>query len=557
MSDFEAPFRAIADAASDGIITIDSSSTITFVNSSVERIFGYSSAELLGKSLTMLMPDYLQRVHLTGMKRYLETGERHMHWGGTQLPGLCKDGTTITLEVSFGEFVQNSQRGFTGIVRDVTERKRDERLQAAHFAASEILAKNLSSEDVLQEALKALCQALGWIAAIVWNVDRVANVLRYGSGWCAVDGLRPFLNSNQKVQVRPSVGLPGHVWSAKEPRWVFELENESDLAERWEHASHLASAVAFPVATGGEVIAIMEFFSTLPESPDRELLETFQTVGNQVGQYIERRNAEQALKRSQEELQRLVVSEQDARRQAEEANHAKDEFLALLSHELRTPLTSVHGWVQLLLEDGQGDPDVLSKALEVIDRNVRLQVRLIDDLLNLSQIITGKLRINRELIDPVQVVENAVESVRGSADAKEISLLLQVGNSGLISADADRLQQAIWNILTNAVKFTPPLGSVYVNVDIVGDDVRILVRDTGMGISEEFLPHVFQLFTQANCSNTRQHGGLGLGLALVRELVEMHGGNVSAHSDGPGQGSTFTIGIPIAQPMARTQERRS
>src|SRR5689334_19982845 len=200
LSEFEAPFRAIAEAASDGIITINSRSLITFVNPSVERIFGYSVHELIGRSLTDLMPEYLRSVHQKGIQRYIETGERHIHWAGTQLPGLHKDGGPMILEVSFGEFMQNGERWFTGIVRDVTERKREERLQAAQAAASQILAQNLSSENVLPEALKALCQALGWILAIVWNVDDTADVLRYGSGWCAVEGLRDFLDWNQRLK---------------------------------------------------------------------------------------------------------------------------------------------------------------------------------------------------------------------------------------------------------------------------------------------------------------------------------------------------------------------
>src|SRR5262249_29120395 len=160
-------------------------------------------------------------------------------------------------------------------------------------------------------------------------------------------------------------------------------------------------------------------------------------------------------------------------------------------------------------------PGTLSKGLEVIDRNVRLQVGLIDDLLNLSQIITGKLRIQREKVDPVRIVKDALETVRPSADAKEIELRLEAGVTTVISADPERLQQIVWNLLSNAVKFTPKRGSILVRLGIVGNDLRISVKDSGIGIAPQFLPHVFQLFTQANSSNTRQHGGLGLGLALV------------------------------------------
>jgi PAS domain S-box-containing protein len=544
---FEASFRAIADAASDGIITIDSCSTITFVNASTERIFEYGPGELLGKSLTLLMPDYLRSVHLNGIRRYMDTGEKHIHWAGTQVPGLRKDGTVVSLEVSFGEFMHNAERCFSGIIRDISERKHEQRLQAAQTAASRILAHNLSSQHVLGEALQALCQALGWMAAIVWTKDETGETLQYGSGWCAVETLRSFLDRNRTLEFGRSVGLPGQVWAANEPQWIFDLRVNLENAFRWQagHAVPFASAVAFPVISGGRVIAVMEFFSALPESPDHELLSTFSTIGYQVGQYIERRKAEQALQQSEVELHRLVRSEQLARRQAESANHAKDQFLALLSHELRTPLTSVFGWVQLLRQHS-ADAEVLSNALTVIDRNVRLQMRLIDDLLNLSQIVTGKLRIQCESVDPVRIVEEALQTVKPSADAKEISLALQVNGSAVLFADPARLQQVIWNLLSNAVKFTSRQGAVRVAVTTADNDVRISVSDTGVGITREFLPHVFQQFTQADCSSTRQHGGLGLGLALVEHLVELHGGTVSVESEGPGRGSTFTVQLPVA-----------
>jgi signal transduction histidine kinase len=222
----------------------------------------------------------------------------------------------------------------------------------------------------------------------------------------------------------------------------------------------------------------------------------------------------------------------------------KDEFLTLLSHELRTPLTSVYGWVQLLQERSD-DPQITAKALGVIDRNVRVQVQLIDDLLNISRIITGKLQIQRELVDPLAIVHTAIETIRPSADAKQIVVLVQTDPEiPDVSVDPNRLQQVVWNILSNAVKFTPTGGAITVTVRSSKTELRIAVADSGEGISSDFLPHVFDRFSQADTSKTRRHGGLGLGLALVRQLVELHGGTVIAESAGLGQGSTFTISLP-------------
>jgi PAS domain S-box-containing protein len=546
-SNFEAPFRTIAQAASDAIITIDENSTILFANSAAERIFGYSIAEMVGQSLTMLMPDYLRKVHEAGLQRYIVTGHRHINWAGTELPGLRRDGSRVNVEVSFGEFFQEGRQFFTGIIRDISQRRHDERLKSAYTAAARLLAENPPAEHLLQETLSAICKALEWNLGIVWEVDRAHDEVRYSSGWCASDDLKSFLQESKERRFERGAGIPGRVWFSKEPVWILRLDEDKNFPRVGGAVRvGLLSAVAFPVVISDEVVAVMEFFSVVLEPPDRGLLDTFRTIGHQIGQYIERRKAEQALAKSEAELRRAVQSEQKARRYAEEASRAKDEFLTTLSHELRTPMTSVFGWVQLLLQGKFTDPKTLTKILGVVDRNLRTQIRLIDDLLNISQIITGKLRIQREFMDPVRVVKEAIEIIRPSADAKQIELLLEADSPvTLISADPARVQQVVWNLLANAVKFTPKQGSVKVKVGRVGSELSIAVTDTGEGIPVEFLPHVFERFSQADSSSTRQHSGLGLGLALVRQLVELHGGKVTAESAGAGKGSTFTVTLPI------------
>jgi PAS domain S-box-containing protein len=254
------------------------------------------------------------------------------------------------------------------------------------------------------------------------------------------------------------------------------------------------------------------------------------------------------VKRVEEEKARLLV-------EAQEANRLKDEFLATMSHELRTPLTAILGWAHLLRATNL-DPESAANALEIIERNARSQVRLIDDLLDLSRIITGKLRLDVQPIALASVVEAAADSVRPTAETRGIRLqVLLDPQAGPVSGDPERLQQVIWNLLSNAIKFTPKGGRVQVRLERVNSHVEITVSDTGQGISAEFLPHVFDRFRQADATNTRAHGGLGLGLAIVHQLVELHGGLVQVTSPGAGQGTTFRVILPLTVIHQREKSR--
>jgi signal transduction histidine kinase/ActR/RegA family two-component response regulator len=250
---------------------------------------------------------------------------------------------------------------------------------------------------------------------------------------------------------------------------------------------------------------------------------------------------------------RLLRSVQAARKQAEAANRMKDQFVATVSHELRTPLTAILGWANML-RTGELDSSQTKLAVETIERNARLQDQLVNDLLDLARITTGKLRLNVSPIDPVSPVEAAVETLRPAAEAKAIRIQKIIDTSvGAISGDPDRLQQVVWNLLSNAIKFTPKDGRIQVRLERINSHLEIIVSDTGIGIKQEFLPFVFDRFRQADSTETRSHGGLGLGLAIVRHLVELHGGEVRADSHGEGQGATFTVKLPVI-PVYQRQE---
>jgi signal transduction histidine kinase len=248
--------------------------------------------------------------------------------------------------------------------------------------------------------------------------------------------------------------------------------------------------------------------------------------------------------RTEIEKAELLVREQEARRQAEEANRIKDEFLATLSHELRTPLNAMLGWAQLL-RTGNLDAPTASRALETIERNARAQAQLIGDLLDVSRIITGKLLLDMRPLELPLIVEAVLDTVRPAADGKGIGIALKV-EPGLPSVvgDGDRVQQILWNLLSNAIKFTPAGGRVEVALRRRDGGVEVQVSDDGIGIRPDFLPFVFDRFRQAESAITRTHGGLGLGLSIVRHLVELHGGTAEVASAGEGQGTVFTVCLP-------------
>jgi PAS domain S-box-containing protein len=251
------------------------------------------------------------------------------------------------------------------------------------------------------------------------------------------------------------------------------------------------------------------------------------------------------------EREHLLHLERAARAEVETALRLKDEFLATVSHELRTPLTAILGWSSILNQLDVPDEEVRRSALQSIERNAKVQARIVDDVLDVARVITGKLHVDPRLVELTPIIRAAVETTRAAAGAKAITVSTSLDpDAGVVAGDPDRLQQVFWNLISNAVKFTPKGGRVDVRLARAGQYIEVAVSDTGMGISEQFLPHVFERFRQSDSSTTRAHGGLGLGLAIVRHLVEMQGGTVSAASGGEGHGAEFTVRLPRAGGVA-------
>jgi signal transduction histidine kinase/ActR/RegA family two-component response regulator len=412
---------------------------------------------------------------------------------------------------------------------------------AANLSVTRILAESPALSDATRRILQTVGESLAWEVGAMWIPDKEAQVLRCLNVWhTPTNPAENFRASTETLALTLGEGMPGRVWATQKPTWI------SDLAQgQWSPrapaalADGLRSGFAFPILFGEQFLGVMEFFSSEIRRPDDALLAMFGGVGNQIGQFIIR-------KRAEEEREQLLRSEHVARAEAEAANRSKDEFLAIVSHELRTPLNAVVGWTSLL-RGGQLNEEVAGRAVEIIDRNARAQAQLIEDLLDISRIVSGNLRLNLRPVQFDRVVQAVVDSMRPAAEAAGIEILAAFAdNPSPLSGDPDRLQQIVWNILSNAVKFTPAGGLVNVRLTTGTTHHELVISDTGEGIPPEFLPRIFDPFRQADSSKTRRHGGLGLGLAIVHRLVVLHGGNVKAHSDGQGHGTTFTLTLPCA-----------
>jgi len=356
-----------------------------------------------------------------------------------------------------------------------------------------------------------------------------------------------FERLTRNIALKKGVGLPGRIWELGKPAWINNVSADDNFPRAGVATREgLRGAFGFPILLGSEVWGVIEFFSPEIREPDEELLKLVAGIGGQIGQFTQR-------KRAEEDRAELFKRERAARAEAEKANRLKDEFLATLSHELRTPLNAVIGWSRML-GSGRLDRENSKHALEVIERNAWAQKQIIEDILDVSRVITGKLQLNLNPVDLVAVVDAALDAVRPAMEAKEIQIQTLIDASQrMVSGDADRLQQVVWNILANAAKFTPNGGRVEISVSQTATHVLIQVKDNGPGIDSSFLPHMFERFRQADGSTTRMHGGLGLGLAIVRHLVELHGGTIAAENREDGQGAIFTIRLPLPRRELRPE----
>lgn len=434
-----------------------------------------------------------------------------------------------------------------GVSQNITERKRAELLLDAQKQSLEMVVSGAPLEEVLN--------FLTNIVEKQSNEQATASILLLNEKGCLRNGASPSLPEDY-LQAIDGLAADENIGTccaaAATGKVVITPDIETD--PKWGALKHLPLALGFYAAWSKPIIArdgnVLGTFGTYfrekrePTNFERQCVEI---LSRTAALAIERTCAEK-------ERESLLEREKTARREAEEAGRLKDEFLATLSHELRTPMTAVLGWTQILRSKQLDDKGGM-RALEVIERNARSQNQLIEDLLDVSRIITGKLRLNARSINPSSFVEAAIEAVKPAAEAKGVRLIkIFDAETCAITGDASRLQQVVWNLLSNAIKFTPEGGCVHVKLESVGSHLEIAVEDTGAGVSQEFLPFVFDRFRQADATTTRAYGGLGLGLSIVRHLVELHGGTVEAKSEGEGCGSSFKVKLPLLSRNRRSEE---
>jgi signal transduction histidine kinase len=403
---------------------------------------------------------------------------------------------------------------------------------------SRLMAGDSPSPELFQDVVGGLItsaaqggrrvRAFGEMVALLWAEGKDAAMLRLEVLWNELQKTQPFMLF---------CGYP--------------LDDFKDQAH--------AGALAHVCAEHTRAIPA-ESYTTLasPEERLRAVIHLQQKARTLEAEIAERKQTEATLRALKEQLEAqleerklLLAREQTARAEAEGANRLKDEFLATVSHELRTPLTAILGWAHMLRHTAL-DAETAAHGLETIERNAQAQAQLVEDILDVSRIITGKLRLDIRTVDAASVINAAIDSVQLAAGSKGLRLEVTLDPSARhVSGDSSRLQQVVWNLLSNAIKFTPSGGRVEVRLKRAGHEAQISVSDTGCGISPDFLPHIFERFRQADSSTTREHGGLGLGLAIVRHLVELHGGTVKAESEGEGRGTTFNVTLPLAADFNR------
>lgn len=571
-----AQLAAIVDASEDGIVSKDLQGTVISWNKGAERLFGYTAAEMVGESILKLIPPELHHEE-TEILAKLYRGERIDRYETVRVHRL---GHKLYISLTIAPVRDETGRviGAAKIAHDVTARKRAESrfeeearaLETLHHLGQTIAAE-LELDNVVQRVTDVATELVGAaFGAFFYNVVKEGED---GSYWLYTLSGVP-RSAFASFPMPRATQLFGPTFRGEGIVRIRDVRQDSRYGKNAPYhgmpAGHLpvSSYLAAPVVSrAGEVLGGLFFGHPEPDRFSERSERLIGGIATQAAIAIDRarafqgmqrelqarRTAEEALRHSEAELRQvaaereeLLKSERYARSEAERLSHLKDEFLATLSHELRTPLNAIQGWATLLRQPGVGDVDQ-ARGLQAIERNVRAQAQIVSDLLDMSRIISGKIHLEVQPLSLHEVINNAIESVRTSAEAKNLRIRTMLDSSvGFVRGDPNRLQQVLWNLLSNAVKFTPAGGRIQVFLERVNSHVEIVVEDSGLGIVPDFLPFVFERFRQADPAMNRRHGGLGIGLSIVKTLVELHGGSVRVKSAGENLGSTFILALPVS-----------
>ena len=525
----EAQLRAIFTSTLDAIVVVDNDGRYIDCNPAAEELFGTPRHTLLEHGVRDFSAD-----PVTADVAWQELLRKGTATGTFRL--LRPDGGERQVEFSATANVMPARH--VSVLRDVTARREAEddlRRREHESTTIAALTQRMNASLELDEILLLVCESARELcgadaATIALPEPRHPNAMTLRQRVARV----PVPLPTQRIE--RGRGLGGRVIETGRPLRSDDYANDPAIPGDYHAIGEqlgTCAVLVVPILVEGRVDGLL-YVANGSRRPFTDLDEAVLVrLADHVALAI--RNA------------RLLAREQEARAESEAANRSKDEFLATLSHELRTPLTSMLGWVRML-RAARLDPEQTARALETIERNTRLQAKLIDDLLDVSRIVAGKIKVEQQRVEMAAVVAEAVQSMRREAELAALELDVALpDNAGTIIGDVVRLQQVVANLLSNAIKFTPAGGRIGVTLERLDDaTIRLSVRDTGVGIRPDLLPRIFDRFLQGDASRTRGRGGLGLGLAIVRHLVELHGGLISAHSDGPGHGSIFTVTLPTA-----------
>jgi len=539
----EARLRAVIDSSLDAVVVTDEGSVVMEWSRQAEVLFGWPAHEAIGRTLgETIIPPQHREAHDRGIRRYLATGEGPILNRRIEITALRRDGSEFPVELTVAHGRWGHRTIFSAFIRDLTERKRAERRQAAQHAVTRVLAESAALEVATPEILRAVGEELGWDVATLWLVDRESHRLRFVDAWYAPEvRVDVFDGVDRESSFAPGEGLPGRVWETGKPVWIEEVAEDPDFPRaRAAARDGLHTGLAFPILLESETLGVVELFARERRACDDDMLRTLAGIGSsQIGQFIERRRAAEEVRRLSEDLQRRYAD-------LAEANRAKDRFLAIISHELRTPLNAILGYTELLDAGISGEvTEAQRNQLERIRSSGRHLLDLINDVLDVVRADAGRLEVQVQPLPLGATLREAVALVRPQAEAKGLELKVEGGDEEIprVQADPRRLRQVLVNLLSNAAKFTDR-GGVVVRCGVADDGaVFVAVRDTGIGIAPEKLPNLFSEFYQADDDLTRRHGGTGLGLAISRRLARLMGGDVTVDSR-PGEGSTFTLTLP-------------
>lgn len=545
---------AIIESAEDAIISKTLEGIVTSWNAGAERIFGYTADEMIGSPITKLIPP--ERIdEETEILSRLREGHRLEHYETLR---MRKDGEIIDISLTLSPIrsADGTIIGASKIARDISSQKRIEkalREQAEIIETVNRIGQALVGELDMHKLLQAITDAATEISgarfgSFFYNVidEKGEALMLYTLSNVPHESFAHFPMPRKTQIFAPTFEGQGTLRIGdvtKDPRYG---KNSPYYGMPKGHVP-VTSYLAVPVISRtGEV-----YGGLFMGHPDRDVFSERATrivegLAAQVAVAMDNARLYESAQKARARAEQTAGENESLYRQAQESSQLKEEFLATISHELRTPLNAILGWATML-RNGKIPETETRKALETIERNARAQAQLIDDLLDVSRIITGKLRMDVRPADPNLFIEAAIEAVKPAAEAKGIRIQ-KIMDTNVVSVPGDpvRLQQVVWNLLSNAIKFTPRGGRVQVILERVNSHIEIVVSDTGQGIAAEFIPHVFDRFRQADQKTSRQHGGMGLGLAIVKHLVELHGGTVHASSPGRDQGSSFTVRLPVA-----------